>query len=128
MTYIPHRNVRHDVPSVNHSLLPDSVGHRLQIAQRPVHLPGGLHLHAGQQMAVGIQRESHRPVPEPLRDDLGVNALPQHVARVSVAQIMKPNPRQVAQLQLPAKLGAEGVRRPGRAVGPRDDQVVVLAA
>jgi len=41
---------------------------------------------------------------------------------------MEADSRQVADHQLPAKLGAEGVRRPGPAAGPDDDQVVVIVA
>ena len=53
---------------------------------------GSLPLHAGEHMAVGVERDRDRGVAEPFAHDLRVNASSQSMRGMRVAQVMETNP------------------------------------
>jgi hypothetical protein len=73
------------------SLLPS--GRRLGKAESRVEARGRIRLHRGIHVAVQVERDSDRRMPEPFRDDFDVHATAQELDRVGVPEVVEPNPR-----------------------------------
>ena len=70
---------------------------------------GRVLLHGRHDVAVAVEREGHRRVPEALLDDLGVDARGERECRVAVPQVVQPDPGEARMLDEPV----EGLGDPG---------------
>ena len=77
-------------------------------------------------MAVCVQGNADRRVPQPLADDLRVNPLDHHQGGVGVSQVVKPNDGQAGLYENRLEFPRDEVRLDQRTVGPGADQVLVV--
>ncbi len=64
---------------------------RDRVAQRGINEIGGLRLHTGEKVAVGIQRQRDRGVAQAFRYHFRMDALLEQLRSVRVSQIVKPH-------------------------------------
>ena len=63
--------------------------------ERFVNAGRGIGLHTGQDVRVKIERDAYLAVAQPLAGDFGMHAACQHVSRVRMTKVVKPNTGQV---------------------------------
>jgi hypothetical protein len=96
---------------------------------RGVNLGRGIVLHAGQDMAVEVERDPNARMAKAFLRHLGVDPIRQKVRRVGVPQIMEPDAWQIASFpEQPNELMREAIRLERLAIHLRDDVGLVAKA
>ena len=83
-------------------------------------------LHRGDCVAVGVERDRDRCVPEPLLDDLRMHAGLERERRVGVPQVVQPDLRQPGVAHVVVERSRERPRLDRRPVLAAEDEIVRL--
>lgn len=85
-----------------------------------------LGLHRWEDVRVGVECDPDARVPEPLGDDLRVDALQEHQGRMGVAEVVEPDVREPLLPAEPVPAGGQRVGVNGATVASGNHEVVVI--